>query len=87
MISRILRRAAALSLGALGACWTARRDRTTASTSPGGIEKAYRSAERAAVAASAARAALQAWREAASEASEREKQGLVLAAFRADATS
>ena len=49
------------------------------------VEKAYRRAERAGVAASAARAALEARRDALSVAAGRERQGLVLAAFRADA--
>jgi multidrug efflux pump subunit AcrB/outer membrane protein TolC len=49
------------------------------------VEKAYRRAERAAVAAAAARAALDARRDALRVAADRERQGVVLAAFRADA--
>jgi multidrug efflux pump subunit AcrB/outer membrane protein TolC len=49
------------------------------------VEKAYRRAERAAVATEAARAALEARRDALRVATDRERQGLVLAAFRADA--
>ncbi|MFN2566866.1 MAG: efflux RND transporter permease subunit [Gemmatimonadaceae bacterium] len=49
------------------------------------VEKAYRRAERATIGASAARAALEARRDALRVAADREKQGLVLAALRADA--
>jgi outer membrane protein TolC len=49
------------------------------------VEKAYRRAERAAVGAVAARAAIEARRDALRIAADRERQGLVLAAFRAEA--
>jgi outer membrane protein TolC len=49
------------------------------------VEKAYRRAERATIAVSAARAALDARENALKVASDRERQGLILAAFRADA--
>ena len=49
------------------------------------VEKAYRKAERAAIAAAAARAALDARRDALRIAEDRERQGLALAAYRADA--
>jgi outer membrane protein TolC len=49
------------------------------------VEKAYRKAQRARIAAAAARAALEARRDASRVATDREKQGLVLAAFRRDA--
>ena len=49
------------------------------------VEKAYRRAERAVIAAGAARAALVARRAALRVAADRERQGLVLAAFHADA--
>jgi len=51
------------------------------------VERAYRRAERAAVATKAARAALEARRDALRVATDRERQGLVLAAFRAEAVA